>query len=524
MTLPIYVQDTISVCQDCGDALADSAGEAPHVCVLPANHVHTNDSIANHHISAQHHVHGQMVSDDDHDNVHLRDHIESMHDLDYHSKLHRILPPYQRRQNKMLSILHEYETLPLYLVSGFIREIGIEFVDELIIPQELIRLCFTFYQHQDMAKLIDSCDCDQLYCLAWEATENEEYLFAEQLITYLLQHRTYHHHLVHDHDRDHEHSKRAMDTRNSTILNMFKLSCISHKTMLKPLSSMSSLRKYSGMSSASCVSEDASTTNLMAVIKYFMRDYQESERFFKMASLIDPHCDIILNNYAVLLLEQERYLEAEETIMAAIRCNPRCIKNHQQYAYILFTMGKYELAAKECQLMILLQPNIESYSGYAWLLEQMGKFKQSAASYQQLIHLEPQNAVWYFWYAVLLQRCDAFEESMCNFEKCLALDANYEVANGNYAYSLYLNGKYQSALKYIQVALQKNTDCSHLCVHFYYALIMIQFNRIQTAVNELYHCLDLIQLPQRNRCKHEKGCLPIHEHHIYNLLSELGYN
>ena len=68
-----------------------------------------------------------------------------------------------------------------------------------------------------------------------------------------------------------------------------------------------------------------------------------------------------------LLLEQERFEDAEYEIIRAIHCNPTCITNHQQYAYILFTMGKYELAVK-CQLMIILEPNIESYSGYAWLL------------------------------------------------------------------------------------------------------------------------------------------------------------
>jgi len=142
--------------------------------------------------------------------------------------------------------------------------------------------------------------------------------------------------------------------------------------------------------------------------------------------------------------------------------------------------------------------------------------------YKKLIKLQPDNAIWYFWYAFLLQKCNKFKLSEENFKKCLEIDPNHQGANGNYAYSLYLNGDYKNAYKYIQIALNKEIDSKHLCVHYYYALIMIQFNDIQTAVNELYHCLDLIQQNQ-NICKNEKGCLCINEHHIYHLLAELGY-
>eukprot|EP01083_Nonionella_stella_P276171 938270_1 len=97
-----------------------------------------------------------------------------------------MLPSYQSRQNKMLSILYEYETLPTYLVTGFIRDINNNNKYEYIIPQDLINICFKFYQHCDIVKLIDSKTCDELYTISWEATENKEYLFAEQIINYLL--------------------------------------------------------------------------------------------------------------------------------------------------------------------------------------------------------------------------------------------------------------------------------------------------------------------------------------------------
>eukprot|EP01083_Nonionella_stella_P034172 93562_1 len=395
------------------------------------------------------------------------------------------LPLYQMRQNKMQSVLHQYETRPLHLVTGFVREIGIESMDQIIIPHDLILLCFKFYQHSDIAKLIDSKDSDELYTISWEATENEDYLFAEQLIGYLL----------------------TKSTTSSTK------HCMNSKT--KAINKNRNARRCSS-------SEDASTANLMAVIQYFLKDYTSSERYFQTASKIDPKCDIIMNNYAVLLLEQGRLEDAEEQIISAIQCNPQCIKNHQQYAFILYSMGKYELAAKECQLMIVLQPNIESYSGYAWLLEQMGKFEESVVQYEELIQLEPDNAIWYYWHAVLLQRCDTHGLSADNFNQCLQIDPHYEGANGNYAYSLYLQEEYEMAHKHICIALSNESDAHHSCVHYYYALILIQANNIQTAVNELHLCLELIQ-ERTNMCKNEKGCLGIDTQDIYHLLHQIGY-
>jgi len=392
------------------------------------------------------------------------------------TKQNESLPQYQCRQNKMLQILHEYETMPLFLVSGFIRDINLE-----IIPQDLVNLCFKFYQHQKMAEIIDSRDHEELYSMAWEATENEEYLFAEQIIDYLLKHKT--------------RSKQSNKATNNTK------------------------KKFDGRCCS--VSEDASTTNLMAVIKYFLCDWEESEKYFKMASCIDPQCDIIMNNYAVLLLEAGRFEDAETQIVGAIEVNPECMKNHQQYAYILYAMNKYEGAAKECQLMMVNNPNIESYSGYAWLLEQMGRFEESKNIYHELIALEPDNAIWHFWYALLLQRCCKYKQSMLSFKKCVQIDPFYEGLNGNYAYSLYLNGEYQKAHKYITIAIKCNHE--HLCVHYYYALIMIQLNNIQCAVNELYQCLEFINNDNCHSCKNEKGCLVIDEHDVYRLLTELGY-
>ena len=175
------------------------------------------------------------------------------------------LPEYQLRHNKMVKILREYETLPLYLVTGFIREIGIEQIDQIIIPQDLINLCFKFYQHQAMAKLIDSKDNDELYSIAWEATEKEDYLFAEQIINYLLKY------------------KMSAATKNETLArggnnnyvndNRFKIN--NNNT------NSTNNNNHNGNKSISrcSTSEDASTTNLMAVIKYFMKDYKESEIF-----------------------------------------------------------------------------------------------------------------------------------------------------------------------------------------------------------------------------------------------------
>ena len=65
----------------------------------------------------------------------------------------------------MMRVLYEFETMPTYLVSGYIREIVVD--SAIIIPQDLINLCLRFVQHAEMALLVDSKSNDQLYTMAW---------------------------------------------------------------------------------------------------------------------------------------------------------------------------------------------------------------------------------------------------------------------------------------------------------------------------------------------------------------------
>lgn len=261
----------------------------------------------------------------------------------------------------------------------------------------------------------------------------------------------------------------------------------------------------------------------MAVIKYFLGDLSASESYFARAASMDPSCDVIMNNYAVLLLEQQRYLDAEFQIEKAIRAAPRCLKNRQQYAYILFSIGKLEAAARQCLMMVRMSPNVESHSGYAWLLEQMGRVEESVAQYAECVRLEPSNAIWRYWHAILLLRCGRNEQAKEGLEECLRLDVNYEGARGHYAYCLYLLGETERARVVIREAVK--ADGGHLCVHFYCALIMLREGEgrsVQTAVNELFLCLSMME-ENASECRNEKGCVRMSEENVKGLLRELGY-
>merc|ERR1719242_1366047 len=173
-------------------------------------------------------------------------------------------------------------------------------------------------------------------------------------------------------------------------------------------------------------SQDASSHNLMAVIQYFLGDLDASEHYFALAASMDPSCDVIMNNYAVLLLEQHRFMDAESQIENAIRAAPRCVKNRSQYAYILYNVGKLDSAARQCALMVRMAPTVESHSGYAWLLAQMGEIEESVAQYGECVRLEAENAIWHYWRALMCVRCGRNVEAKEGLEACLRLDAGYE--------------------------------------------------------------------------------------------------
>ena len=80
----------------------------------------------------------------------------------------------------------------------------------------------------------------------------------------------------------------------------------------------------------------------------------------------------------------------------------------------------------------------------------MGRFHESVLQYQELIALDPDNAIWYF--GMLYYYKDV--NNIMNQEKILknvSILIQIMKVNGAYAYSLYLNGEYNEALKYIQL-------------------------------------------------------------------------
>jgi len=437
------------------------------------------------------------------------------------------LPAYQCRQNEMLSVLHEFETRPSTLVSGFIRDIEPAFDTDtsLLVPLDLISLCFKFLQHSDLATLIDTKNHDELYSLAWEATENTEYLFAEQIIAYLIR-------------KNHKHNPETIPSSQTSAFDFANPTPKSPsqnqitQTATTPISLTRTPRTPKKTDSLSCSpSEDASSHNLMAVIQYFLGDLGASESYFARAAAMDPSCDVIMNNYAVLLLEQQRFVDAESQIENAIRAAPRCLKNRQQYAYILFSVGKLQAAARQCALMVRMSPNVESHSGYAWLLEQMGRIEESVAQYAECVRLEGTNAIWHYWYALMCLRCGRNGEAKEGLEVCLRLDAGYEGAQGHYAYALMLCGEMERAREVIMEVVEREEDGAegrHLCMHFYAAVIMMgegEGRSVQTAVNELEVCLEMLEGDGENgsECRNEKGCVRIDERAVRGLLSELGY-
>lgn len=427
----------------------------------------------------------------------------------------------------MLCVLREFETRPSTLVAGFIRGIN---TYAALVPQDIITLCFKFLQHSDLATLIDSKDHDELYALAWEATENREYLFAEQIIAYLL--RTKHQTQMQTQTQTAFHFNFANPNLQIKNLNTSPL-----ESRLESQSPMSLTRTprtptprkdTTPRKRSSTDSSDASAHNLMAVIQYFLGDFSASEAYFARAAAMDPQCDVIMNNYAVLLLEQQRYTDAEAQMERAIRAAPRCLANRQQYAYILFSVGKLQAAARQCRLMVRMAPTVESHSGYAWLLEQMGRVEESEAQYRKLIDLEPDNAIWWFWHALLLVRCGPgkYTQARTALEECLRLDGSYEGARAHYAYVLLLCGEVERAREEARRVIGGADGDGHVCVHLYCALVMMhegEGRSEQTAVNELMRCLEILEGSEGSACRNEKGCVRIDERHVRALLERLGY-
>lgn len=84
----------------------------------------------------------------------------------------------------------------------------------------------------------------------------------------------------------------------------------------------------------------------------------EAEQEANRALLLDNANTLALAFYAEILVDQQKWAQAEENILQALERDPTLMDVHRVYAYVLESLGQYNQAIQEYDLAISITPNL----------------------------------------------------------------------------------------------------------------------------------------------------------------------
>ncbi|MFZ5912240.1 MAG: tetratricopeptide repeat protein [Chloroflexota bacterium] len=84
----------------------------------------------------------------------------------------------------------------------------------------------------------------------------------------------------------------------------------------------------------------------------------EAEQEANRALLLDNTNTLALAFYAEILVDQQKWTQAEENILQALERDPSLMDVHRVYAYVLESLGQYNQAIQEYDIAISITPNM----------------------------------------------------------------------------------------------------------------------------------------------------------------------
>ena len=118
--------------------------------------------------------------------------------------------------------------------------------------------------------------------------------------------------------------------------------------------------------------------NFKEALAFFQKDHlNEAKNLCVEALKEDPNNFDFLHLHGVISFREKDYKKSEQLISKAIKLKPN-FEIYDFYAFILFNLGKFNLAIKSLDEVIRLKPDyVEAYNNRANMLFKLGKVEDS---------------------------------------------------------------------------------------------------------------------------------------------------
>ena len=185
----------------------------------------------------------------------------------------------------------------------------------------------------------------------------------------------------------------------------------------------------------------------------------EVEKHLQAALAVAPQHLEANRQYAILLHERGRGLEAEQHFLAVLAERPQDEELINEYAGFLIEQGRYQEAASRLQAALEVLPvsaQLQGQLAAAWA--RLGRLAEALPKFETALQMEPKNAMLHREYAVALHDVGQHAMADDHFHTALELNPDDAVTHREYAALLMAQQRYSEAWDHIQQALALRPD------------------------------------------------------------------
>ena len=187
--------------------------------------------------------------------------------------------------------------------------------------------------------------------------------------------------------------------------------------------------------------------------------------------------------------------EAEESIKKAIELETdqkRLMKYHHKYGFFFRAQKKYELALNQ----FMKSDEVNGILNQAVCYNKLKDVEKANTHYIKAIEMAPLNADVYGSYATFLRdTVKDYVEAERHYLKALEIDGTKSKTNSSYGYLLYLMGKYDEAMEYIEKGMEFDVkdENQSMWIHFYYGLVNKTLGNNEIAGKQLMKEVEVVE-------------------------------
>ena len=190
--------------------------------------------------------------------------------------------------------------------------------------------------------------------------------------------------------------------------------------------------------------------------------YKDAEDLLKQALASNPNNSLVLSLLAEVNLQMERYDDATQLINSAISTSP-------DNAYLFGIKGRlymlqeqYTEAQEQFEHAILLNPAEADYYAYCSFIKLQRKdYKEAVELADLALALNPENILALNNRSRALVKLKDYEGSYQTIEGALREDPNNDYTHANYGWNLLEQGDHKKALEHFKEALQNNPSSEY---------------------------------------------------------------